>query len=122
MTTPRPDYASSFRPGPMATAAPTATPSLPGSPGTTGSKLGGTLAGVDDLEGWTPTSEAEAHGAIASVGAYCRDYCPVRTACAEDACRLYRLEGRSAESLGYHRNAATEAVGVVGQPVSGLGL
>lgn len=95
-------------------------PSSPESRPTTA--LTGILATADNLEGWTPGSDDDAQAAINSVGAYCRDYCPVRTACVEDACRLYRIEGRALDRLGYHRNVDSEAVGVVGQPVTGLGL
>lgn len=95
-------------------------PSSPVSPGTTGSRLTGPLAGVD-VDAWAPQSVEEANAAIRSVAAYCRDYCPVRLACVEDACRLYRAEGRSLDALGLRRDAATEAVGVLGQPVTGLG-
>ena len=113
------DYATSSRHDPMAMAAPTATPSSSGSPETTGSKLTGILAGVD-LDEWNPGDPDEAQAAVASVADFCRDYCPARLACVEGACRLYRLEGRALDALGYHRNPATESVGVVGQPLVGI--
>lgn len=77
----------------------------------------GVLADIADLEGWSPTSADEAQGAIASVAAYCRDYCPVRLQCVEDACRLYRLESRADAVI---RHTPAESVGVLGQPVIGL--
>jgi hypothetical protein len=94
-----------------------ATASSNGSPAATGSRLTGILAGRDDLETWTPESDAEAQAAIASVAAYCRDYCPVRLQCAEDACRLYRLESRADLVI---RHTPAERVGVLGQPIIGL--
>ena len=81
------------------------------------SLLGPTLAGKD-LANWTPSSPDEAHGAMNDVSAFCADYCPVRLACVEEKCQLYRLEARA---LGYTTNPATEAVGVAGQSVIGIG-
>lgn len=119
-----PNPSSSFPPGPPP-AAPTAPASSPASWTTTGApadvaQLGPTLAGKD-LETWTPATEGEARNAIGDVADFCRRYCPVRLACVEDNCRLFRLEGRSLEALGMARNPATEAVGVVGSSVVGLG-
>lgn len=98
-----------------------AAPSSSASPGTTGwsERLTGILHGVD-TETWSPSSAQEAQAAINSVATFCRDVCPARLACIEDGCRLYRLEGRSLETLGIHRNPRTEAVGVLGQPVTGI--
>lgn len=105
-----------------ATRSPTALPSSAASstPTASGAELGPTLTG-QDLAAWIPTNEAEATGALNDVAAFCKRYCPVRLACVEDACQLYRLEGRALDALGYSRNAETEAVGVVGQSVIGLG-
>lgn len=109
--------ASSSPSASTATAVPTALPSSDASPPTIGSsRLQPPLRGVD-LESWTPSGPDEAQAAIAAVSAYCRDVCPARLACVEDRCRLYRLEDRAATALGYRHNAATEAVGVVGQSV-----
>lgn len=86
------------------------------------SRLAEPVASLTDPESWLPSSEDEAYGAVKAVADYCRDYCPVSQACVEERCRLYRLEGRALDALGYHRNADTEAVGVLGQPVTGLAL
>jgi len=83
-------------------------------------RLGRTLVGRD-LETWSPSGEAEARETIEHIGDFCAEYCPVRLACEEEACRLYRLEGRALEALGIQRNDATEAVGVLGQSVIGIG-
>lgn len=110
-----PNYSATSSPAATTpTADPTAPASSAGSPPTIGSdRLTGILRGAD-LEGWFPGSDDEATAAIHSVAAYCRDVCPARLECVEDACRLYRLEGRAAEHLGYRRNAASEAAGVAG--------
>lgn len=86
-----------------------------------GSPLTGVLAGLSgaQLEDWHP-DDSSAENAIASVNRFCQDYCPARLSCVEDKCRLYRLEGRAMDHLGYVRNPATEAVGVVGQSIIGL--
>lgn len=115
-----PTSATDSLPGQLA-ADPTDPASSPVSPPTIGSsRLEPPLRGVD-LETWTPGDANEASAAINAVADYCRDYCPVRLSCAEDRCRLYRLERRAAEVLGYRTNAATEAVGVQGQSIIGLG-
>lgn len=115
-----PTYSTSSPAGPP-TAVPTAPASGPASPGPTASSdlLTGILHGVD-TETWSPATAAEAQAAIASVAAFCQNVCPARLACPEDACRLYRLEGRSMEALGLRYSPATERVGVLGQPVTGL--
>lgn len=100
-----------------------AVPSSSGSPETTASwseHLIGILHGVD-TESWTPGSASDASGAIESVSAFCRDFCPARLACIEDRCRLYRVEQRAIAHLrGPRHNAATESVGVIGEPVTGI--
>lgn len=98
-------------------AGPTGMPSSIGSPETTASRLAPHLRD----EGWVPGTDEEAMAAISEIGRYCRDYCPAVKACGEDACRLYRLESRSLEALGLRTNPVTEAVGVIGQPITGLG-
>jgi hypothetical protein len=80
-------------------------------------RLTGILAGRSDLETWTPDSADDAQAVMRDVAAYCRDYCPARLACVEEACRLYRLESRSADIL---RPGPTDAVGVLGTPIIGL--
>jgi hypothetical protein len=101
---------------------PMATASSGPLPGTTASsRVGGVLAG-QDLSRWEPSSIEEAEAAIESVANYCRDYCPVRLQCVEEACWLYQVEGRSLDALGLRHDAATEAVGVIGQTVTGLGI
>lgn len=109
-------------PGGAPMAAPTAPPSSIASSTTTGSgaELGASLTGKD-LAAWTPGSPAQAHGALADVAAFCRRYCPVRLACVEERCQLYRLEDRALAALGVERNPATEAVGVVGSSIIGIG-
>jgi hypothetical protein len=97
----------------MATASSSASPD-PTGPWT--DKLTGILAEHYDLETWTPGTEAEAQDAITAVAAYCRDYCPVRLQCAEEACRLFRLEGRADAMI---RHTPAETVGVLGQSVIG---
>lgn len=115
-----PGYATSSPIAPPE-AAPLATPSSSESPGTTGSaERLGILAGMP--EGWAPGSMEEAQEAVGAVAAYCRDYCPARLACVEEACRIYRLESSALEALGYRRDADTEAVGVQSQPITGLAL
>jgi len=64
---------------------------------------------------------ARAHDVVEAVGEFCHSRCPVRLACIEDACGVYRLEGRALEALGLRRDEATEAVGVMGQPITALG-
>jgi hypothetical protein len=91
-------------------------PSSSESPEPTGSRLTGILAGRDDLESWVPGPD-DAEAVIRDVAAYCRDYCPARLACVEDACRLYRLESRANEALA---PAPSEDVGVLGSPIVGL--
>lgn len=90
------------------TAGPTVDPSFSASPTATedelanavaSARLGGVLAGRSDLETWTPETPELAQAAINDVAAYCRDYCPARLACGEEACRLYRLEERAAGVL-----------------------
>lgn len=83
-------------------------------------RLGRTLAGRN-LESWVPAGASEAEGALSDVAAFCARYCPVRLACVEEKCRLYRLEGRALEVLGLSHNPQTEAVGVIGQSTIGLG-
>lgn len=90
-------------------------------PTTSGSRFTGPLAAYADAdpetwESWTPAPD-EAQGVIASVAAYCRDYCPARLACVEESCRLYRLEERANAQLGH---SPSENVGVVGAPIIGL--
>lgn len=101
------------------TAGPTAAPSLTESPGATGSseRLTGILAGRSDLETWQPASPEEGQAAISAVADYCRDYCPVRLQCVEEACRLFRLETRAEAAIAH---TPAEAVGVLGQPIIGL--
>lgn len=82
--------------------------------------MGRSLVGRD-LETWSPAGEGEARETIEHIDDFCAEYCPVRLACVEEKCRLYRLEGRALEVLGFKRNEATEAVGVVGQSVIGIG-
>jgi len=79
------------------------------------------LAGRADLETWTPESAELAQAAIGDVAAYCRDYCPARLACGEEACRLYRLETRASEVIhgGLEPGDASE-VGVLDQQVIAL--
>jgi hypothetical protein len=98
---------------------PTAAPSSTESPAPTASsdKLTGILAGRTDLETWTPGSDAEAQDTIASVAAFCQDYCPAKMACVEDDCRLFRLESRADMVI---RHTPAESVGVLGQPITGL--
>lgn len=100
---------------------PTAPASSPESPAPTGSSsrfLTGILADDElDLESWTPDDGPSAEQAIAAVADYCRDYCPVRLQCVEEACRLYRLEARADAVL---RQSPSESVGVLGQQVIGL--
>jgi hypothetical protein len=96
----------------MAPASSTASPAATGS-----SRLTGVLATATDLETWAPADEREAQEAIGSVAAYCRDYCPVRLACVEEACRLFRLERRADAVI---RHTPAERVGVLGQPVTAL--
>lgn len=79
------------------------------------SRLGGVLAGRD-LDGFQPTAE-QAREVMAEVAAYCRDYCPARLHCVEDACRLYRLEGRAHDAIA---PSPSERVGVIGQSIIGL--
>lgn len=98
--------------------APTGTPSSIESPGTTASSR---LPEQLRDESWVPATGEEAIAAINEIGHYCRDYCPVVKACGEESCRLYRLESRSLEALGLRQNPVTEAVGVIGQPITGLG-
>lgn len=94
-----------------------ADPSSNESPATTASRLTGILAGRTDLETWTPETPEDAQAVIGDVAAYCRDYCPARLACVEEACRLYRLEARSAEVIA---PSPSENVGVLGIPIVGL--
>lgn len=92
--------------------------SSPASPPTTASnRLAAPLAGRDDLETWVPEDPVTAQGAIAAVAGYCRDYCPARLSCPEEACRLYRLEQRSLEVIA---PTPADRVGVIGQPILGL--
>lgn len=44
---------------------------------------------------------------IEEVGGFCRTYCPVRLACVEEDCQLFRLEKRCDDALGIQRNPAT---------------
>lgn len=106
-------------PGAPPTGGPTVDPSSTASPGATASseRLTGILAGRDDLETFTPATEDDARSVLRDVAAYCRDYCPARLSCVEEACRLYRLEARSIEVL---RPGPTDAVGVLGTPIVGL--
>lgn len=100
--------------------APASSPvSAPTMPAIGSNRLGPPLRGVD-LETWTPGDVDEASAAIGAVADYCRDYCPVRLSCVEERCRLYRLEQRAAEVLGYKSNPVTESVGVQGQSIIGI--
>ncbi len=93
---------------------PTADPSV--SPSSTGYSP----ATDSPLNAWSPASEEEARAAIDEVGTFCARKCPIRLACIEDECDLYRLEGRALSRLGLERNPATEAVGVIGQNITAL--
>lgn len=104
------------------TADPTVDPSSTESPAATtdelanavaSARLGGVLAGRSDLETWTPGPE-DAQQAINDVAAYCRDYCPARLSCGEEACRLWRLEERAAAVL------SGDSAGVLEAPIVGI--
>jgi len=77
--------------------------------------LGPTLTGRD-LEHWVPPGAGEAHRAIEEVADFCATYCPVRLACVEEKCRLFRLETRALEVLGIRRDPETDEVRVFGRP------
>ena len=81
------------------------------------SYLTGILADVPDRATWVPANADEAGQAIDSVAAYCRDYCPVRLQCAEEACWLYQLEERADAVIAH---SPSERVGVLGQPITAL--
>lgn len=49
---------------------------------------------------WAFASQEEAQAALEEVARYCAHRCPIRLKCAEEACRLYRVEG---EALHYLR-------------------
>jgi len=77
--------------------------------------LAAPLAGID-TGSWSPANEGDAEGAIASVAAFCRDYCPVSHACVEERCKLYNLEQRADDFL-----EGTPAPGPIsGQQVIGV--